>query len=169
MPDQSKDSNIVGLNSSHESRAPTLAEVLRLKQAAPMSPECPAEEEWMDLAAGLFKEQAAAEALVEHAAVCSYCGPLFKAFLEDFADPPPEVDNFRALFRSYGDDGRLDPQRLLRSLSDDGSRELAARLSQNAKAAKRDAKPNTLRTSRLKWLRYFNVADLVHKLTRRRG
>jgi CHAT domain-containing protein/Flp pilus assembly protein TadD len=46
--------------------------------------ECPAEQTWPNLAAGLLNEDEAA-AYVTHAAQCDWCGPLLKESMEDLA------------------------------------------------------------------------------------
>src|SRR4029077_17964749 len=46
--------------------------------------DCPAEETWVRLAAGLISEEEAAR-YVTHAAQCDWCGPLFKESMEDLA------------------------------------------------------------------------------------
>jgi CHAT domain-containing protein len=46
--------------------------------------DCPAEQTWPNLAAGLIKEEEAAR-YVAHATQCDWCGPLFKESMEDLA------------------------------------------------------------------------------------
>ena len=46
--------------------------------------DCPAEQVWPNLAAGLIKEEEAAR-YVAHAAQCDWCGPLLKESMEDLA------------------------------------------------------------------------------------
>ncbi|HEY5027898.1 MAG TPA: hypothetical protein VIK39_05775, partial [Candidatus Angelobacter sp.] len=54
------------------------------------SAECPAEEVWLSLAAGLIEEDKAA-LYISHAATCDWCGPLLKESMEDLAqDVTPE-------------------------------------------------------------------------------
>ena len=48
--------------------------------------DCPAEQTWPNLAAGLIKEEEAAR-YVAHAAQCDWCGPLLKESMEDLAQP----------------------------------------------------------------------------------
>ena len=49
------------------------------------TPECPSTEALRELAAGLTPGDLAA-ALTRHAATCDHCGPLLRAFTEDFSD-----------------------------------------------------------------------------------
>ncbi len=49
------------------------------------TPECPPESEWPRVAAGLVDADQAA-AWMDHAARCSYCGPLLREATEDFSD-----------------------------------------------------------------------------------
>src|SRR5579864_6926299 len=46
--------------------------------------DCPAEQTWPNLAAGLIREDEAAR-YVSHAAQCDWCGPLLKESMEDLA------------------------------------------------------------------------------------
>jgi tetratricopeptide (TPR) repeat protein len=49
------------------------------------TPDCPSEDDLRQLAAGLCSEAAATQ-LTHHAASCDHCGPLLRAFTEDFSD-----------------------------------------------------------------------------------
>ena len=49
------------------------------------TPECPSTEALRELAAGLTPDDLAAK-LTHHAATCDHCGPLLRAFTEDFSD-----------------------------------------------------------------------------------
>jgi hypothetical protein len=55
----------------------------QVKQAS--TPECPSENDLRQLAAGLCSDDIAAT-LTYHAATCDHCGPLLKAYTEDFSD-----------------------------------------------------------------------------------
>ncbi len=46
---------------------------------------CPADEAWMNLAAGLCDEKDA-QPMLDHAAVCDHCGPLLNTLINDFSD-----------------------------------------------------------------------------------
>jgi len=48
--------------------------------------DCPAEQTWPNLAAGLIEEKQTAR-YVSHAAQCDWCGPLLKESMEDLAQP----------------------------------------------------------------------------------
>jgi len=53
--------------------------------------DCPADETWLNLAAGLISEEEAAH-YVAHAAQCDWCGPLLKESMEDLAQPVTEEE-----------------------------------------------------------------------------
>ncbi len=55
------------------------------------TPECPPESEWARLAAGLL-DPGEASARMDHAARCSFCGPLLRAAVEDFSDDLSEEE-----------------------------------------------------------------------------
>ena len=55
----------------------------QVKQAS--TPDCPSENDLRQLAAGLCTDALAAK-LTQHAATCDHCGPLLKAYTEDFSD-----------------------------------------------------------------------------------
>ena len=46
---------------------------------------CPADEEWMQMAAGLTDDRVS-QRMLEHAASCDHCGPLLRTMVEDFTD-----------------------------------------------------------------------------------
>lgn len=69
---------------------------LAVTVAANRKPECPREQTWIDLAAGLFSGTEA-RSLLEHASHCDHCGPLLRAASEIMN---PEVpDEERELIR----------------------------------------------------------------------
>ena len=57
----------------------------RVASNMPPGPDCPAETDWINLAAGLLSESRAKD-LMRHAAQCDHCGPLLKTAAETFAD-----------------------------------------------------------------------------------
>lgn len=62
----------------------------RAPSASHRSPDCPTEDALRDLAAGLSSADAAAH-LTQHAAQCDHCGPILRAYTEDFSyDLSPE-------------------------------------------------------------------------------
>lgn len=58
---------------------------LKRNEQGKRGPECPAEDEWRRMAAGLTGSEEASD-LVHHAAQCDYCGALLRQATEDFAD-----------------------------------------------------------------------------------
>jgi CHAT domain-containing protein/tetratricopeptide (TPR) repeat protein len=54
--------------------------------------DCPSQETWPNLAAGLINE-AEASLYVSHAAQCDWCGPLLKESMEDLAQPVTEEEH----------------------------------------------------------------------------
>lgn len=60
-------------------------------------PDCPPDETWLRMAAGLIDDAAAAP-YVSHAARCDWCGPLLKESMEDLAQPV-DVEEEAALGR----------------------------------------------------------------------
>ncbi len=61
-------------------------------------PDCPDEDIIRRLAAGIYSDEDA-DYLIQHIAVCEYCGPLLKQYREDFSDEtdPVEQDLLRGL------------------------------------------------------------------------
>ncbi len=55
-------------------------------KASTRGTDCPDDETWLNLAAGLIREEEAAR-YVSHAAQCDWCGPLLKESMEDLAQP----------------------------------------------------------------------------------
>jgi CHAT domain-containing protein len=83
------DSLLRGLSSGNKGlRNPDVADKLSGNQGRPQGPirsgDCPADETWPSLAAGLMREEEAAR-YVSHAAQCDWCGPLLKESMEDLA------------------------------------------------------------------------------------
>jgi CHAT domain-containing protein len=56
----------------------------RASKAPTRGTDCPADETWLRLAAGLISDEEAAR-YVTHAAQCDWCGPLFRESMEDLA------------------------------------------------------------------------------------
>jgi CHAT domain-containing protein/tetratricopeptide (TPR) repeat protein len=75
--------------------------------------DCPPESEWANVAAGLV-EEAEADARLDHAARCAYCGPLLREAIEDLAAEPSDEER-RSL-------------QLLPSAQEENQQRLAARL-----------------------------------------
>ena len=81
-------------------------------------PDCPPEEEWPRMAAGLQSRSDAAQ-LAEHAASCDYCGPLFREATEDLADAGnSEEDAMIASLQTSQRHGRRDLAARLSRLSE---------------------------------------------------
>ena len=62
-------------------------EILRMRapNPSPPTPECIADAEWLEVAAGLYPDAKTIE-LMKHAAQCGHCGPLLKNIAEILAD-----------------------------------------------------------------------------------
>jgi len=58
----------------------------RALKASTRGTDCPDDETWPNLAAGLISDEEAAR-YVAHAAQCDWCGPLLKEAMEDLAQP----------------------------------------------------------------------------------
>jgi tetratricopeptide (TPR) repeat protein len=75
---------------------------LRSRVASPVArgSECPGENEWPLVAAGI-KDREQAELLLRHAAACDHCGPLLRQSVEDFSDDlTPEEETMLARLES---------------------------------------------------------------------
>jgi hypothetical protein len=83
--------------------------------------DCPTEDALRDLAAGLTS-QGEATLLIQHAALCDHCGPILKAYTEDFSDDLNPEDATLLL--------------QLESSSPEWRKRLAAKLALFAKSAK---------------------------------
>jgi cytochrome c-type biogenesis protein CcmH/NrfG len=59
-------------------------------RAQPKTPDCPDEEEWLRIAAGLTPA-AQADPLIHHAAECGHCGRLLREAVEDLAEPDEQA------------------------------------------------------------------------------
>jgi CHAT domain-containing protein/tetratricopeptide (TPR) repeat protein len=85
----------------------------------PPGPDCVADTEWLNVAAGLLPEAKARE-LVKHAAQCGHCGPLLKNAAETLSDEvTPREETLLASLSS----AHLDWQRNMASTLRDGVRE----------------------------------------------
>src|SRR5579859_5392780 len=83
------DSLLRGLSSGNKGlRNLEVGDKLSGDQGRPEGPkrgrDCPADETWLNLAAGLISDEEAAR-YVAHAAQCDWCGPLLKESMEDLA------------------------------------------------------------------------------------
>jgi CHAT domain-containing protein len=63
------------------------SEILRMRQLKPLSPtpECMGEDEWLEVAAGVYSDAKTRE-LMKHAAQCGHCGPALKSAAEALDD-----------------------------------------------------------------------------------
>jgi CHAT domain-containing protein/tetratricopeptide (TPR) repeat protein len=82
------------------------------------TPECPPEEEWASVAAGLLGESESA-ARVDHAARCAFCGPLLREAMEDLS--PQLSDEERGLLRQLPSAQDENQQRLAAQLASSGA------------------------------------------------
>ena len=93
--------------------------LLRAPSLGIRSEHCPSDEEWMNAAAGLTKNDMSRR-MIDHATSCDYCGPLFRELLKQFSDDssPQESQVLESL----------------RSASSEWQTSLAARLSAQSRA-----------------------------------
>ena len=94
---------------------------LNATREARLGPNCPSEDEWWRLAAGLLPESQAAEAL-EHSINCDACGLLLRQAVQDFAEEASEqeITELSALPSAQIEWQRSLAQRLRTAQSDGG-------------------------------------------------
>jgi tetratricopeptide (TPR) repeat protein len=82
---------------------------------APAGPDCVADNEWLDVAAGLLPE-AETRQLMKHAAQCGHCGPLLKSAAETLADDvTPSEERLLAALSSARPEWQMSMASTLRS------------------------------------------------------
>ncbi len=110
------------------------------------TPECPSTEALRELAAGLTPDDLA-PALTRHAATCDHCGPLLRAFTEDFSDDfsPEEQAVLNNLQSASADWQKNTAREMLEAarVSAASAAESAKRSSATAAAAQPDKKSST--------------------------
>lgn len=83
-------------------------EILRMGLSGnmPLGPDCVADTEWLNVAAGLLPEAKTTE-LMKHAAQCGHCGPLLRAAAQTLSDDAtPDEETFVASLSSARPDWR---------------------------------------------------------------
>ena len=117
---------------------------LAISEERMRTPECPPESDWTRLAAGLL-EPAESAAHMDHAAKCSFCGPLLRAAVEDFSGELSEEEK-----RLLGE---------LPSSRKDGQQPLAARLaSGGASTSASEPRPAP---ARRRWIWVWSVGSIA--------
>jgi len=156
--------------SSNAANSP-IAEVLGRDEHRP-TPDCPTEDILRDLAAGL-STSAHADRLTQHAAQCAHCGPILRAYTEDFSDELSPED--AALLQQLNSSspawhgkvaqqmaGAVSPEAALRAIPSTAPEHATAELSPQARVAQPPSavlepsserlKPSRFRLPSLKWI-----------------
>jgi tetratricopeptide (TPR) repeat protein len=104
-----------------------------LKQAP--TPDCPSEDDLRQLAAGLCSDALAAQ-LTRHAATCDHCGPLLRAYTEDFSDDfSPEEQAVLANLKSSSASWQKETARQMLEAASGTSAAASARAASSAPSA----------------------------------
>ena len=119
-------------------------------EAGPTTPDCPPDDSLRDLAAGLLSSGDGAR-LTQHAAQCDHCGPILRAYSEDFADDLSAED--QQLLDQLSSSSASWQKKIAKQMAEAATEPSApASLGATAALAKKIKESSRLRLPSLKWL-----------------